>query len=85
LSEVPADIADLGPNGWKPAAHTRERVLAVMLMRCEYLIGSQVVDGGTKARIRHILDHAKAAGVPASDYRALHFLWRALPSAEAAQ
>jgi hypothetical protein len=86
LSDVDADLpaADL-PDGWKPAGHTRERVLAVMLMRCEYLIGSQVVDGGTKARIRHILDNAKRAGVPANDYRVLHFLWRALPTAEAAQ
>jgi hypothetical protein len=52
-----------------------------MLMRCEYLIGSQVVDGGTKARIRHILDNAKRAGVSANDYRALHYLWRVLPPA----
>jgi hypothetical protein len=86
LSDVDANVpaADL-PDGWKPAGHTRERVLAVMLRRCEILIGSEAIGVGTKARIRHILDNAKAAGVPASDYRVLHFLWRALPSAEAAQ
>jgi hypothetical protein len=61
-------------------------VLAVMLRRCEILIGSEAAGGGgSKARIRHILDNAKAAGVSASDYRVLHFLWRALPTAGAAQ
>jgi hypothetical protein len=85
LRDVDADLpaaADL-PDGWKPAAHSRERVLAVMLRRCEILIGSEAAGVGTKARIRHILDNAKAAGVPASDYKVLHFLWRVLPASAA--
>jgi hypothetical protein len=41
----------------------------------QYLTGALLKAKGC-LHIRHVLDNAKRAGLPASDYRILHFVWR---------